>query len=131
MSQVVFFQAGRATDRTVPQVSKESQRRTLKPARAEVDPALQVPLSAMGELIVLALDKAHLTEAEAATTMGISGSLFSRQLRNLDNQHISLQRLDNLSNAFWKEFVLLVAERRKFARLQQRLVFEGGEAVGW
>ena len=56
--------------------------------------------------------------------MGISASLFSRQLQNADNQHLSLQRLLRLDDAFWRELWMLVAERRKLARIHRRVVFE-------
>lgn len=121
---LVFFQADRAADRTVPQLSKESQLPAAKRVGADGDPALLVPLCETGELIMLALGAAHLTVAAAAEKMGIPGTLLSRQLRNLDNQHVSLQRLYRLPDPFWRELMVLIAVRRKLARVRRRMVFD-------
>jgi hypothetical protein len=76
------------------------------------------------ELVTLALDAAHITPLQAAAKMGISLSLFLRQLENHDNQHTSLQRLFRLPDGFWLELLVLLAERRKLAHVQRRIVIE-------
>ena len=77
-----------------------------------------------GQLVATAMEKSGLTRGQAAHCMGISEGLLSRQIDNADNQHLSWQRLSKLPNAFWCELWMLVAERRKLARVHRRVVFE-------
>ena len=81
---------------------------TLPPAAAALQELSCVP----GELVEKSLALALLDHEEAATKMGVSGSLLSRQIKNLDNQHLSLQRLWNLPDSFWVAFIVLAIEER-------------------
>jgi plasmid maintenance system antidote protein VapI len=75
-----------------------------------------------GDYIVLALESVGMSQKEAATTMGIPDSQFTRQLRG--QEHLSWQRLFKLPDTFWRELWMLVAERRKLARVKRSVVFE-------
>lgn len=77
-----------------------------------------------GDLIALALEAAHITRGQAAGYMGISEGLLSRQIENVDNQHLSWQRLFKLPDSFWRELLFLTIERRKLAKIRRRAVFE-------
>jgi hypothetical protein len=81
-------------------------------------------LSEVSSLVAESLRDANLSAEQAAGLMGISASLFGRQLQNLDNQHVSLQRLYRLPDTFWRPFLKRLAMRRKLARVSERLVFE-------
>jgi hypothetical protein len=83
--------------------------------------ALQEVSSVPGELVRAAFDLAHLDREQAAAMMGVSGSLLARQLQNVDNQHLSLQRLWNLSDPFWREFVLLILRARRLGRVRREI----------
>lgn len=73
-------------------------------------------------LVDAGLGGARLTREEATSAfLGISLSLFNRQLRNQDHQHVSLQRLYLLPDAFWRAFVLDLVERRQLATVQRRI----------
>jgi len=122
VSDVVYFQS--EPRRTVSQALGRSEVKDPKCDPIETEAALQSLSSEVRTLILDALDAAHMTEDQAAREMGVSASLFSRQLQNLDNQHLSLQRLYRLPNSFWRELWMLVAERRKLARVRRRVVFE-------
>jgi hypothetical protein len=76
------------------------------------------------QLLEQALGSSCYTNDSAAEEMGLSGSLFSRQRKNVDNQHISLQRLWKLSDRFWLEFCWLVLVRRRLARVRRRVFLE-------
>lgn len=80
----------------------------MKPKGAALQEVSCVP----GELVEKALAIAHLDHEEAAATMGVSSSLLSRQIKNLDNQHLSLQRLWNLPDPVWVAFIVLAIEER-------------------
>lgn len=97
----------------------------LKRQPAFDETALQQLSSAeVRELVTRALERAHITPTEAAKRMGISLSLFLRQLENLDNQHVSLQRLFRLPDEFWRELLVLLADRRQLAHVERRIVLE-------
>lgn len=131
---VEYFQTEPPPDRTLTRSIRrgEVQRPKCGLARVDVPPqdlasddiALQMVSRDVGDLVEKALDAAHITPTEAARKMGISLSLLGRQLQNIDNQHLSLQRLYRLPDAFWRELWVLVAERRKLARVRRRVVFE-------
>jgi hypothetical protein len=119
IDNVVYLQDGRR--------GAYRRRPTVPPLFAETELQAAEGLAGIAALVVAALEAAHLTQEAAAVLMGISASLFSRQLQNLDNQHLSLQRLDRLPDAFWLELMVLVVERRKLARVRRRaLVFDVG-----
>ena len=131
---VEFFQRdepprGRAIVPSRP-LSAEVRREEDVQRAEEVLPGETRPLETSGEvreLVMQALDAARLTKDAAAGRMRISASLFGRQLQNLDNHHVSLQRLYRLPDAFWREFLLQIVERRLRARVRRgvtRVVFD-------
>lgn len=135
MSEIVFFQSGVPRDRSLARAARAGEVQKVKPrtvdeARGvqEVDSVDEAALEALsrdvGELVTLALDAAHIAPAQAARCMGISLSLFLRQLQNADNAHLSMQRLYRLPDSFWRELWVLIAERRRLARVRRRVVFE-------
>lgn len=79
-------------------------------------------------LISRALMRAGLSQKEAALTMGISESLFARQLKGVE--HLSWQRLSLLPDAFWLELLFVVAESRGVARVRRVLEEERIEKLG-
>lgn len=112
---VVFFQRAlaRRPRPTVPQLLARMEVQGDVAPTVEVKTSLQEVSSDVGALVLGALGGR--TQADAARAMGVSESQLARQLQNLDNQHLSLQRLWLLDDAFWREFVLLVIERRRLA----------------
>jgi DNA-binding NtrC family response regulator len=121
VSGIEFFQRDRSVSRT--DAAAEVQPLKRQPAFDET--ALQQLSSAeVRELVTRALERAHITPTEAAKRMGISLSLFLRQLENLDNQHVSLQRLFRLPDEFWRELLVLLADRRQLAHVERRIVLE-------
>lgn len=82
-----------------------------------------------GQLVARALESAHITRGQAAGYMGISEGLLSRQIENIDNQHLSWQRLFRLPDRFWRQLWWLVAKQRKLARVRRRVVFEMEESA--
>lgn len=67
--------------------------------------------------------RARLAPKEAAAAMGVSHSLLSRQLLRVDHQHVSWHRLFRLSDTFWRELWVLVAERKQLASVATQIVF--------
>lgn len=127
---VVYFQpAPRAGGRhpRLPQLRATTEGQGVQHEDVREDVALQKPPCDARDVIEAALDRARLTKDEAARQMGITGTQLNRQLQNLDNQHVSFQRLWKLPNAFWRELLILAAQRRKLARARRRVVldFEG------
>lgn len=70
-------------------------------ARKSVNPVL---------LATRALGKAGIASKSAASDMGISPSLFSRQFNVATEEHPSLKRMGLLPREFWREFALLLCE---------------------
>ncbi len=105
------------------EASAASARKTVSP-----DPDVRKNLSPdrceHGDLIAKALEQAHITRGQAAGYMGISEGLLSRQIENIDNQHLSWQRLFKLPDVFWRELLFLTIERRKLAKIRRRATFE-------
>jgi hypothetical protein len=122
-AELVYFQGPASRRRrSVPPLLSQLE---VPGAEVQTEAALQrVSSTDIADLVEKALDASHLTKAFAAGRMGISLSLFVRQLQNIDNQHLSLQRLYRLPDAFWVEFWLLVIKRRKLARVRRRVIFE-------
>lgn len=123
----MFFQGGRSRrrhDGTVAQSRPEREVQEPSAGTSALDAALQLASHDVRELVDAALSKAGLTPTDAARIMGVSLSLFLRQLQNVEKQHLSLQRLWLLPDVFWRELFVLLAKRRKLARAQQRLVFD-------
>jgi DNA-binding protein Fis len=117
---VVLFQRALARRRrTVPQLLAGME---VQAPEAVTDVALQEVSSDVAALVVAALGSR--SQADAARVMGVSESLLTRQLQNVDNQHLSLQRLWRLDDAFWREFVLLVIERRQLAVVNRSAIVE-------
>jgi hypothetical protein len=106
------------------QREREPEVQFVKRNPIEAEAARQLLSSEVAELVTRALAAAAITPTQAALHMGISLSLFLRQLQNQDNQHVSLQRLFRLPDAFWRELLVLLAERRKLAQVQRRIVLE-------
>lgn len=77
-----------------------------------------------GALLFLALKRARIPQEQAAEIMGISGSLFSRQLQNVDNQHVSWQRLFKLPHTFWQELWDLVFVAKELGKVIRRYEYE-------
>ena len=75
----------------------------------------------VGAVVVAALDRSDISQKEAALTMGLADAQFTRQLQG--KEHLSLRRLWLLPNRFWRELLMLVAERRQVARVSHRIVF--------
>lgn len=98
----------------------------LKPLKCDLSQgdSARKKVSCDGQVVADAIDRSGLTRGEAAGHMGISEGLLSRQIDNADNQHISWQRLNLLPDRFWRELWMLVARRRKLARVRHRVVFE-------
>lgn len=61
-------------------------------------------------LAMRALGKAGIQSKSAASDMGISPSLFSRQFNESSEEHPSLKRMGLLPREFWREFALLLCE---------------------
>lgn len=80
------------------------------------------PVENPGELIVLALNQIGMSQKEAAIVMGIAEPQLTRQLRG--DEHLSWQRLFKLDDAFWRALWVLLAKRRKLARVRQRITFD-------
>lgn len=118
---VEYFQRN---DRTLPPRAGAREVQEVQPRPGSSRDTRQAVSCDVSELVRLALDAAHITPTTAAATMGVTLSLFLRQLQNLDNQHVSLQRLYRLPDPFWREFAMLVLERRRLARVQRRIVFD-------
>lgn len=125
---VVYFQRTRRAGGTVSQPPDRAEGQGVPRQGTPRDVALQEMPCEARELIEAAFDRARLTKREAARHMGITGTQLNRQLQNLDNQHVSFQRLWKLPNAFWRELLILAAQRRKLARVRPLRVvldFEG------
>jgi len=73
-------------------------------------------------LIGLALQRANLSQKEAALTMGISESLLARQLKG--HEHLSWQRLCQLPDAFFLELLIVLAAHRGIASVRTQIEFE-------
>lgn len=111
---VVFFQRALSRrQRTVPQLLSQMEVQADVAPAAAIGTSLQEVSCEVESLVLSALGVR--SQADAARVMGVSESLLARQLQNVDNQHLSLQRLWRLDDAFWREFVLLVIERRQLA----------------
>jgi len=69
----------------------------------------------LGQAVLDALDRAHLTVKEAAALMRIDESQFRKQLRGEASNHLSLTRLMRLPYRFWlwlsPSLIYLVAKR--------------------
>jgi len=124
-SVVVYFQRRQRAGGTVSQARELAEVQEVHRAVGRDARALQEVSSDVRELIEAALDRAHLTKDQAARIMGITPSLLGRQLQNLDNQHVSMQRLWNLTDLFWRELLIGIVERRKLARVRRRVILEG------
>ncbi len=83
--------------------------------------ALQEVSYIPGALVDAALAAAQITRGQAAGHMGISESLLARQIHNADHQHLSWQRLFSLPDAFWREMLILIAEKKRIADIKQEL----------
>jgi plasmid maintenance system antidote protein VapI len=95
----------------------------LKPLKVSLPPDTD-PLNKIepGDYVVLALARAGISQKSAALTMGIPEPQFSRQLKG--QEHLSFQRLLKLNDDFWRELWVLLAIRRKLARVRRRVTFE-------
>lgn len=122
-SVVVYFQPGRRA--TVPPLRERAEGHEITTAVGRDNVTPHDVLCEVREVIEEALDAAQLTKADAARRMGITPAQLGRQLQNLDNQHVSIQRLWRLTDKFWRELLVRVAERRKLARVRRRVVLEG------
>lgn len=97
----------------------------LKPLKASLptsDEALNLLEHGAADAILTALTRAGMSQKEAAITMDISEQQFTRQLRG--QEHVSWQRLFRLSDRFWRELVIVLAEMKRIARVRRRLVFD-------
>lgn len=74
------------------------------------DGAVEQP-SLAGDLVIRALDRCGISLKEAAITLGLDFSQFSKQLAG--KEHLSLQRLVNrMPVMFWAEFIPLLAQSK-------------------
>jgi len=73
-------------------------------------------------LVLQALNRASISQKEAALTMGISESLLARQLKG--DEHLSWQRMFSLPDAFWLELLIVLAEARGIATVRTQIEFE-------
>lgn len=76
----------------------------------------------VGALVVAVLDRSDLSQKEAALTMGISETRFTKQLKG--EEHLSLRRLWSLPDRFWRELLIEVARRKRVARVRRQVVME-------
>lgn len=60
--------------------------------------------------IVTALRASGLSESEACQTMKLDASQWSKQKKNVDNAHVSFQRLTKLPRLFWLELLQQLAD---------------------
>jgi hypothetical protein len=60
--------------------------------------------------IVTALRASGLSESEACRLMKVDASQWSKQKKNVDNAHVSLQRLTKLPRQFWLELLQQIAD---------------------
>jgi hypothetical protein len=60
--------------------------------------------------LVTALRASGLSESEACRLMNVDASQWSKQKKNADNAHVSLQRLMKLPRQFWLELLQQIAE---------------------
>jgi hypothetical protein len=60
--------------------------------------------------IVSALRASGLSESEACRVMKVDASQWSKQKKNVDNAHVSFQRLTKLPRLFWLELLQHLAE---------------------
>jgi hypothetical protein len=60
--------------------------------------------------LVTALRASGLSETEACRLMKVDASQWSKQKKNVDNAHISLQRLTKLPRLFWLELLQQIAD---------------------
>lgn len=97
----------------------------LKPLKAllpEDGPDLKKVREA-GLLVKTALDRAEISQKEAAITMGLTEAQLSMQLSGVPGNHLSWQRLQKLSDAFFVELLIVLAEYRGIAREERKLIF--------
>lgn len=121
---VVYFQPARR-DTVPPPLQRREVQELHRDVGRDARALQELSSPEVRTLIEDALDRAHLTKDQAARMMGITPSLLGRQLQNLDNQHVSMQRLWLLTDLFWRELLVGIVERRKLARVRRRLIFEG------
>lgn len=95
--------------------------RTLKCELASEDGVRNEVSYVPGHLVERALNRAGINRKQAAGHMGISESLLTRQMQNIDHQHLSWQRLFSLPDEFWTEMLLLIAEAKRIAAVEQTL----------
>jgi len=115
---VEFFQEARAARRrTVSQPAGQLKLPTAEASALDAPLTLQQVSSVVESLVTHAFDVSGLSKDAAARWMRISPSLLSRQLQNRDDQHLSLQRLYLLPDAFWRELLVNVIDRRNLARV--------------
>lgn len=100
--------------------------KTAKASLREPEPDLN-RLKDAGALIQLALKRAGIQEKTAASLMGISGPQFSAQLAG--KEHLSWQRLQRLSDAFFLELLIVLAEHRGIARVRTQIEMERKVAI--
>ena len=60
--------------------------------------------------IVTALRASGLSESEACRVMKVDASQWSKQKKNVDNAHVSFQRLTKLPRTFWLELLQQIAD---------------------
>lgn len=61
-------------------------------------------------LVARALGKAGVSHKAAAADLAIDPGLFSAQLAGAEGKHLSFGRMRNLSPAFWRELIVLIAD---------------------
>ena len=96
-------------------------RKTLKSELQTGEAALN-PIESPGMIVQKALFRAGISQKSAAITMELGEGQFTRQLQGLE--HLSWQRLYRLSDGFWLELLILVAETRGVARVRTQIDFE-------
>ena len=117
-SDVLFFQDALDDRRSRGRLEVHSR----EPRLVDAATALHQVSRDVEQILLDALRVVRLDQADAARRMGISASLFSRQLQNVDNQHISVQRLYLLEDAFWRAFLIGVIEQRRLATIEPRTI---------
>jgi hypothetical protein len=105
---------------TVAKALDRVERRALKCA----GPGTTETFVLAGRLVEKAIQRAYDTRESAAGDYGVTQSLMSRQITNQDNQHLSFQRMWSLSDEFWLELIVIIAEVRGIAAVRRQIVME-------
>lgn len=98
-------------------------RKSLKARLPEDGPDLK-RIKDAGKLISTALERAGISQKEAAIDMGLSEAQLSMQLDGVPGNHLSWQRLNRLSDVFFLELLIVLAEHRGIARVRTQIEWE-------